>query len=435
MTTVLNQAQSRSLVIQLNLAKLLALAVLVPAATVGISQRAVEMVPDDAQAGLVAVTTTVGACCGIVGAVLFGRFTDRVASSVRGRWWCVVVGASSAGVGITLMMFASTPWMLVIGWGAAQIGCSGAMSVIRAMLGFTQPTQRRRGATVMIALTYLGAFIPILILIVFPNTVWETSLVLALLAIAIPLLAAVRSGDLNRFAAYTPDAAPESQFGGAHRTGRVPRERSLPWPVVLLTQCGLHVTLSAYLAYHALDIAESARGDWESSATQMTLLTLAAALLGLLLTSTVLLIRPALLGSIPRLLILSGVVLMASIALRPYAQGPELVVLLFLSGVAVALTSASLLLAALSAGLKERLGQRIGLYSAVTPIGQLAGPPLGLLIIHVSPEAAGYNNLFLVVACIPLFWSILVFVTQRRISADVEPAARDRVESCTASQP
>lgn len=176
--------RSRALVLRVNLASLLAFAVLVPPAMIGIAQRAAEIGRPGSEAAIVALTGTAGSVCGIGGALLLGRLSDARSARVGTRWGTAALGAFVGLSGIVLMTLASAPWMLVAGWSIAEMGCSGALAVLRAMLSEALPAQRRRGATAMVILSYLGASVPLLVLLLLPDAIWSTSLVLALCAVA-----------------------------------------------------------------------------------------------------------------------------------------------------------------------------------------------------------------------------------------------------------
>ncbi len=397
--------RTHALATRVNLAKLLSLAALVPPATVGIAQRAAELSAPGTEASLVAWTSALGSLAGVVGALLLGRIADLRGASAAMRWTVVVCGGAAGLCGIALMTVAASPVLLGAGWILAQLGCSGAMAVLRALLGDALPVQRRRGATVMVALTYLGAFLPILVLIALPGSVWATAIAFAVLAVVVPAAALLR----ERGAASARPGASRSRGAGAPGGDEDPERaaphaadpvrhpsddaRRLPWPLLLAVHFTAHLVLSAYLAYHSLAIAARDHAEWGDATVRFSALAIAAALLGLLGSVGALLARPRHLSRTHDLLILSGVLLSASIALRPFAGPAVLLVLLACSGAAVGLSSSALFVAALDDSPALRRGRRLGVHSALAPFGQFAGSLLGLLVVEASPDS-GYRVLF-----------------------------------------
>lgn len=403
-------ARSRALAIRVNLVKLLALSALVPPVAVGLAQRASVLSAPGADASAVAAAGTLGSACAVLGALALGRLADLRGALTRLRWWIVTAGSAVGLAGSLAMAFAVALWQLLAGWGLAQFGFSGAMAVLRAMLATASPVHRKRGATVMVLVSYLGAFLPLLLLFFLPSAVWQSTVALAALAFAAPLgvlLLGYRSADSparrERPAPHT-GADPGSGAGPDTATGPAEDRRNrIPWPALLAAHFAAHLALSAYLSFHALDIAERERGSWSDAAVQTSVLTLVTALVGLLASAGALIARPKPLDRPRTLLIGAGLTLALSTGLRPFADAlPALLALMLLSGAAVGANSAAVFSAVLAAAPAGRGGRRLGVYSALTPLGQLLGPLAGLAVIEASAPETAYRNLFFAVAAVLL---------------------------------
>ncbi|WP_156760265.1 MFS transporter [Microbacterium karelineae] len=391
------RSSSSSLVFRVNAAKLLALAALVPPATIGIARRASELSGPGDDAETIAFASTAGSVAAVIGALALGALADIGAATPRMRWLVVLGGTCAGFAGLAFMAGAESPGSLIAGWGVAQLGFSGAMAVLRALIGDALPGQRRRGATVMVLFSYLGAFLPILILLAFPGTLWMTTLALAALAVVIPLTAL----GVPRLPPMA-DASPASR----HADGDDPRgahDVTLPWPLVLFAQLGMNVLLSAYLAYHSAEIASRTGEAWGDSTVQLSSLTLLAGILGLLTVASILLVRPRLLGNAHAILISAGLVFSVGVGLRPFAEAvPALLAVVLLSGAAVGAISTTLFATALEGAPRTRLGRRLGLYSALGPLGQIAGRLLALAILRASSDETAYRHLFPALALVPI---------------------------------
>ncbi|WP_156761436.1 MFS transporter [Microbacterium karelineae] len=397
---------------RINIAKLLALAALVPPVAIGLAQRAAEIAGSTGLDSTVAIVSTAGSLAAIAGALLAGRLADVGRSTGWLRWMIAVAGAAIGLLGLATLVSADTPWMLSVGWGLSQLGMSGAMAALRALLGDALPTHRQRGATVMVLVSYLGAFLPIMLLLLLPGAIWQTTIVLAVLAIVVPATGLIRPYDTSP----RPDEDRQDQ-----QPGRA-RPQHLPWPLLLGIQLGMNIMLSAYLTYHPLDIAARASGSWGDSTVRLSAGALVAGVLGLLAMTSVLIVRPSLLGATRRNLLLAAFVLAASSALRPLADAAALLLVLIAStGAAVGMVSTTVFSAALESAPRARLGRRIGVYSAVGPLGQVTGPLLGYGVISGAGDGS-YGALFLSLAAIPVTWGIGVAVALRSPRRPAEKA-------------
>ena len=439
------ERRARRLVVGINTAKLCALAALVPPSTVGIAQRAAAL---DAEAAhvIVGVVGAAGSLGAIAGALLFGRAADLGRGSLRLRWLVAAAGAATLLAGVLLTALAPTPTLLGAGWLLAECGATGAMAVLRSLLAHALPTQRRRGATVMVLIGYLGAMLPLILLLILPAAVWETAAGLALLAVIVPAaaLAALRRRRATpgrARVAPAADAAPRSADGatpaepdaaGGPPGDPAPRPgRPIPWWGILLTHLASSATVSAYLAYHTLDVAARFAGGWGDGTVRAGVIVLVAALAGLLAAVLLLLARPALMSRPRALLVAAGLALAASVAARAATEHlPVLLAAVLVSGAAVGATTAVLLAAAVEGAPAARAGRRLGLYSAAAPLGQLLGPPLALGVLAAAP-GDGYRALYLVLAGPPLLWSAALLAGGLRRGA----ARRGRTPGAPAGDP
>lgn len=405
--------------IHVNLAKLLAIAAMAPPSSVGIAQRAAlisEHTGGIGTAEIVALTTALGPISAIVGALGFGRLADLGSASTRFRWGITAAAAAIAVLGLALMPVAAAPWQLAVGWSLAKAGCFGAISVLRTLLATAFTGDRRRAATVMVGLAYLGTLIPLVVLLLLPGTVWTTTLVFSLLSLAVPLLVLLRGrGDRLR---GTGPAQPAASTEDAAATRQLPLAATSPvlsWPLILTMQFVSSFAVAAYLAYHALDVVARTRSGWSDGSVQLSVLTLAAAILGILVATGVLLARPALIDRPAGALILSGLALGLSMALRPLADSvPALLGLLFLSGAAEGVIAAALFTAAMAAAPLRREGRMLGIYSAVEPLGQVVGPLIGVAVFRAMGPELGYGPVFLVSGLVTVAATLGVWLLARR---------------------
>lgn len=399
--------RSRQLALRVNLVKLLGLACLAPPATVGIAQRADLLLPADEVATAVATISSLGILFAVAGALLLGRATDRNAHSPRRHWLLVAVASTIGIAGLAMMAGAHSVLLLGAGWVLGQLGFSGAMAVLRTLLAFALPVQRSRGAVMMILFSYVGAFVPIVIIMLLPGSVWVTSLALAVLATSAPALFARRApGHQERIANATSSSSYPARTPGtpaAHDTNRA----VLRWPVLLFVHFAANIFFAAYVAYHALEIAGRQTGSLGEDAVRTSMIMLAAALVGLILTAALLLARPRLLARPAWLVAGAGILLAASTLVRFAVDHPALLIAaLACSGVSIGLNSCAVFTSALESARVERVGRWMGVYSAVGLLGQLIGPPLGLLVISLSAGGDGYRNIFACLAAIPAVWAI-----------------------------
>lgn len=389
--------ETRMLGLRVNLAKFFLLAALVPPATVAIARRASELEGADAAAGWTAASIAVGSGSAIVGALLAGWAADLGTRSARSRWWVLFGGTALGVLALTWMSLSRSGGELAAGWGLAQAGLSGAIAVSRALLTHVPPIRRERNAVVMIAVSSVGLLVPIALLMLLPGSAWGTSICLALCAVAVAAIALVRTSP----PAAVPDRPRPS--ASAPETDRAAAPR-MSWGAVLVLGFSSQVALSAYLTYHPLDIVARLGLGWDQ-ATQAGTLVLAVALLGLVGASVVMLIFPRVLRRTLPLLSIAGVLLVSGLILRAMTASLALLAIAgLLSGIAIGISSTLLFTAALALTTAERAGWRLGVYSAVTGIGQLIGPSLVLGAVIALRGAPDYSALFLLLALIPLNW-------------------------------
>jgi len=399
--------ETRMLGLKANLAKFFLLAALVPPATVAIARRASEIEGAAAAASWTTASIAVGSGSAIAGALLAGWAADLGARSARSRWWVLFGGTALGILALAWMSLSRSGWELAAGWGLAQAGLSGAIAVSRALLTHVPAVRRERSAVVMIAVSSVGLLIPIALLMLLPGSAWGTSICLALCAAAVAAIALVRTAPPSADRDRPRASAPASE---THRAA-APR---MSWGAVLALGFSSQVALSAYLTYHPLDIVARLDLGWDR-ATQAGTLVLAVALLGLVGASVVMLIFPRVLRRTLPLLALAGVLLIAGLVLR--AMTTSLVLLAIaglLSGIAIGISSTLLFTAALALTTTERAGWRLGVYSAVTGIGQLIGPSLVLGAVIAIRGVPDYSALFLLLALIPLGWIAIALTSMLR---------------------
>lgn len=407
--------------------KLLGLACLAPPATIGIAQRADLMLPPGQEATAVALISSLGILCAATGALSLAQISDRHPDSPRWHWGLVLLASTLGLCGLLVLSGADSIWTLGAGWMVGQAGFSGAMAILRTLLSFAEPTQRRRGAVMMILFTYLGAFLPILVILVLPWSIWATTVAFGVLATAVPALL-IRRADRYRPRnpeESTPLAAPTGTVTAtavaATAVTATATQRPatvVPWPVLLLVHFLANALFGAYVAYHSLGIAVRHGGTWGDDTVRLGMVVLAGALIALMLTTCVLLARPALLAHPARLIIIAGVVLASSVLLRAVTDTmPLLVVALFGAGVAVGMNSSAVFTAVLESARADRVGRRIGVYSVCGLVGQLVGPPLGLVVISLSPDGEGYRAMFATLAIYPAIWTTATAVAVMRFRA------------------
>lgn len=400
---------SRRLAVYVNVAKLLLLAALAPPVVAGIAQRASRLDAAGVDA-IVALTMTVGSIGAIAGALGLGALADLGTPTVRSRWRWVLLGTGVGTAGLTLMVLGRSAPALAAGWALAQLGYSGAMAVLRALLAAALPRHRRRGAVVVVLGGYAGMALPLGVLVFAPRLVWETTFGLAALCLAVPIV--FLQGALPRPAAADAPAMPVRPPAAERR----PPGSGLGRVGLLAVQASTNIVLAAFLTYHPLDLAARAGLDGDVP-VRASILVLGGAIVGLVATSCVLLHRPDLIADGRRAIVLAGVALALSLALRAAAEPlPLLVVAAGLSGGAVGLNNSALLATALERAPYERHGRDLGAYSAAGAAGQLVGPAFGLGILTLAgalpPVPAGptgeYRAMFLVLALVPLCWALLL---------------------------
>lgn len=438
---------SRRLAIFVNLAKIALLAALAPPAVAGIAQRATSLGSGLDTAAIVAGTVSTGSVCAVVGALGLGFLADIGRPSLRSRWVWVLLGTCVGTAGLLLMALSASLSALVVGWAAAQLGYSGAMAVLRAILAAALPTHRRRGAVVLVLGAYGGLLIPLAILIAIPNSVWETTFGLAALSLVVPLVflavtgrpAGSPEGERDttgeRAAARAEVGTRDAGRSGDRVAGGATNVPEPPKPLsgvaLLVIQCAANIVLAAFLSYHPLDLAERAADDAHFP-VRASGWVLVAAVVGLLGSTSVLLWRPRLLADGRRMIAGAGALLALSLVLRSICEPmPVIAFAAMLSGAAVGLNNSALLAAALETAPIGRQGRYMGAFSAAGALGQFVGPlaALGLLgatvRLDILPFAdpGGYRAMFLILALVPAVWAISIGMHVRRRSESLNAGA------------
>ncbi len=420
---------SRRLAVLVNIAKIALLAALAPPVVIGIAQRAMQLGGGSDVSAIVAFTVSTGSIGAVLGALSLGFFADWRRPSVRSRWAWVACGASLGTAGLLVMASSSSAVSLVGGWFAAQFGYSGAMAVLRALLASALTQHRRRGAVVIVLGAYGGLLIPLGVLLVYPNAIWETTLGLAAASLAIPLL--VLSGARPRVAesAGSPGAPSRGRARTAPARTRsiampTRARRSVPRPALLLIQCASNVVVAAFLSYHPLDIAM--RIDASGFPVSASIQILLGAVAGLVVTSGVLLRFPRVLAYSAPLIATAGAVLALSLVLRASSDSLLMIACAaFLSGAAVGLNNSALLGAALEAAPPQHHGRFLGAFSAAGALGQFIGPLIALGVLAVTAagpfvsfdDPGGFRTMFLCIAVVPVAWTIGILALLPRTSA------------------
>ncbi|UXW86151.1 hypothetical protein NFX31_00995 [Microbacterium azadirachtae] len=399
--------ETRMLGLKANLAKFFLLAALVPPATVAIARRASEIGGPDSAAGWTALSIAVGSGSGIAGSLLAGWAADRGRRSARSRWWVLLGGTVLGVLALAWMSFARTGGELAAGWGLAQAGLSGAIAVSRALLTHVPAVRRERSAVIMIAISSVGLLVPLGLLILLPGSAWITSICLAVCAVAVAAIA-LRRPSLPAAGASRAPTTPPARDGARTATPR------MSWGSVLALGFSAQVALSAYLTYHPLDVVARLGLEWDQ-AVRAGALVLAVALVGLVGASVVMMVFPRVLRRTLPLLSLAGALLLSGLILRAMtASLAPLMLSGLLSGIAIGISTTLLFTAALALTTSERAGWRLGVYSAVTGIGQLIGPSLALGAVIAITGTPDYSALFLLLALIPSGWIVFALASDIR---------------------
>ncbi|UOQ60845.1 MFS transporter [Leucobacter rhizosphaerae] len=390
-----------------NLAKLTLLAALTPPVAVGIAARATDIASGLEVAGIVAVTMSTGSICAIIGALLVGRIADIGSASAFRRWTLVLAATVVGTLGLVIAVTGVSPGALLVGWGIAQGGYSGAMAVLRALLATALPRHRSRGAVIMILGAYVGLALPLGVLLVAPELVWQTTFVLSLVSCAVPAM----------FLFFAPQRA-----GSGAQLGASPiSESAVSAPVrrvhpalLLASQLCVSAVAAAYLAAHALELAARSE-DGDAVPVQMAVGLLIAAIAGLVCATAALYARPRFVSHARGCILVSSLVLMVSLGLRGFAEAVAVVgVSAFVSGFAIGILNSVLLAAALEAAPPGRDGRFIGAFSASGAAGQFVGPLLGLGVVFAATALVPglftdnpYRTLMLVLAAVALVPGVL----------------------------
>ena len=465
------ERDSRRIAIFVNLAKITLLAALAPPVVAGIAQRATLLADGAGGAGLdtaalVAGTVSTGSICAVLGALGLGRLADTGRATVAARWGWVLAGTVIGTAGLAILVLGTSLHALVAGWATAQLGYSGAMAVLRAILASALPTHRRRGAVVVVLGGYGGLLIPLALLVAFPDGIWETTFGLAAASLVVPIV--FLAGTRRRIARDSPaersapkqapgrfpgelpgDAAPGAPAPGEPRAAAASRAspraipagpadrpgRPLPGAALFAIQCAANAVIAAFLSYHPLDLAERAAHDAQFP-VRASVWVILAAVLGLLAATGALLVRPRLLAESRRVIVAAGVLLALSLVLRAICEPLPLVAFAAaLSGAAVGLNNSALLAGALESAPPHRHGRSLGVFSAAGALGQFIGPLAALGVLSIiaiggsDPDnAPGYRALFLLLAVLPATWAVVAAKWGRReagpAAGRIEPDAR-----------
>src|SRR5690625_3655054 len=184
----LNRSASLWTAVSVNVAKLTLLAALAPPVIAGIAQRASVLGDGFDTAAIVATTVSAGSASAIAGALLLGFLADTGSASVRSRWAWTTVATFIGTAGLILLSVSDSRATLIVGWMLAQAGYSGAMTVLRVILADALPEHRRRGAAIVVLGSYGGLVLPLVMLLLFPSRLWETTFGLAVLSLAVPVV-------------------------------------------------------------------------------------------------------------------------------------------------------------------------------------------------------------------------------------------------------
>ncbi|OAV61834.1 MFS transporter [Enteractinococcus helveticum] len=414
---MINQQTSKHIAIAVNLAKLMVLAALAPPVVAGIAQRASELGQGFDVPTLVAQTVSLGSVAGVVGALGFGALADWNHPTLKSRWIWIATTTILGTSGLVILALGESRLMLIGGWMCAQLGYSGAIAVLRAVLALSTTTHRQRGAVVTVLGGYAGAFIPLVILFIFPMAIWHTTFGLALLSLAVPVvfLLITPSHIMRTPTNSTPDPA---QSDDAPPPSSAIPTISRGW--ILAIQWAASVVIAIFLSYHALELAERASDD-AAFPVRTTMLVVAAALLGLIAASIFLLRKPHLLSYSLQVIALAGFMLAASLVFRAFTDHLAVIVgAAILSGAAVGLNTSALFASALENARQRAGGRLMGAYSAAAALGQLLGPMIALGILRLTADLtwipsdeAGYRTLFLVVAIVPAGWATVASARAR----------------------
>jgi len=396
-----NHKDSLRTAFAINIAKLTLLAALAPPVIAGIAERASMLGEGLDTAAIVATTVSLGSLSAVAGALLLGFLADTGSASSRSRWLWITAATLVGTAGLIVLSASDSRMTLTVGWMLAQVGYSGAMAVLRVVLADALPEHRRRGAVVVVLGSYGGLVIPFVLLLLFPTRIWETTFGLAVLSLAVPLLMITFFS--KRTAKISRIVEEETEPEGRTQTVLLPRA----W--LLVIQFVANVVVTVFLSYHPLELAQ--RNGLEVP-VQATVVIVACAVIGILLSTGVLIWKPALLSRSSRLIALAGVVLGGSLLLRATVESFWLIAFAApLSGVAVGINSSALFAAALDHARAKHGGKLMGIYSAAGAAGQIVGPMIALGILYVLNSfglKTGYSALFMVLAVLPLAWAVLI---------------------------
>ena len=182
---------------------------------------------------------------------------------------------------------------------------------------------------------------------------------------------------------------------------------------LLVIQFAANVIVTVFLSYHALELAQRAGAGVP---VQSTVIIVACAVIGILLSTGTLIWKPELLAHSSRMIAVAGIVLGGSLALRATVESFWLISFAgLLSGAAVGLNSSALFATALDHARTKHGGKLMGIYSAAGAAGQVVGPMIALGILYVLTSfglETGYRALFFVLALLPLGWAMVITRTR-----------------------
>ncbi|GAB3752774.1 hypothetical protein GCM10027591_00820 [Zhihengliuella somnathii] len=410
-------AQSRRTALAVTGVKILLLAALAPPVVVGLALRAGQITDSGwEQAQLAALAGGVGPVGAVLGALIMGRLSDTGGGTQRTRWGWVLVGAGIGSAGLVLVAVGPGPVLFVTGWVVAQAGMSGAVAVTRSIMATTQTPHLRRGTVGMVLGAYLGLFIPLLLLLLFPSAGWPISVAFAVASIAAAACAS-RGQWLRAASAGEVAAGPHGRPGRDEASTMMDGQPRLRWSSVplgrealLAVQFCFSASLAAFLTFHPLDVA--AKVGAEEASTRVGTAVLTAALLSLIAAGGCLLRFPAVLAHGRGVMVFAGTLLALGLLMRAAASGTwPMVCAAVLSGAAVAGGASAILSLAMESAPPGRRGRHLGVYSAAGSLGHIAGPPLGLLLIGQGAEGPGvFDPVFAALGALSLTWASVVGV-------------------------
>ncbi|QEW04078.1 MFS transporter [Microbacterium lushaniae] len=126
---------------------------------------------DDDTKGLnLSITAAIGGIVVMVITPLFGRFSDRTMSALGKRRPWILGGALAGTVGVVVLAFSGSVWMVVLGWIIVQCGFGAANAAVHALLADQIPKRiRARVAAVASASAGLALIVGASLIAALPN--------------------------------------------------------------------------------------------------------------------------------------------------------------------------------------------------------------------------------------------------------------------------